>query len=104
MAAELKVLWTENSIRDLLAIKDFISLDSPERADTWILELYSSGDNLVTFPQRGRIVPEFDQENIRELIIENYRLIYRVKSSSIEILTVFEGHRQLKKKDIENKE
>ena len=103
MAAKFKVLWTENSIQDLLAIKGFISLDSSERAEAWIRELYSSGEGLATFPQRGRIVPEFDQENIRELLIENYRLVYRFNPTSIEILTVFEGHRQLKKKDIKSK-
>src|SRR5687768_9111625 len=100
MVAKIKVLWTENAIQDLLAIKEFISLDSPERAETWIGELYSAGQNLVTLPQRGRIVPEFDQENIRELLIENYRLVYRTKATTIEILTVSEGHRRLNKKDI----
>lgn len=100
MTAGLKVLWTENSIRDLLAIKEFISVDSPSRAETWIGELYSSGENLVTFPLRGRIVPEFNQENIRELLIENYRLVYRITTTSIEVLTVFEGHQRLVKKDI----
>jgi toxin ParE1/3/4 len=100
MAKELKVLWTEKSIQDLLAIKEFISMDSMDRAESWIAELYTSGENLVTFSQRGRIVPEFDQENIRELLIENYRLVYRLKPTSIEILTVFEGHRLLTNKDI----
>lgn len=100
MATELKARWTENSIQDLLVIKEFISLDSPNRAGTWIGELYTSGENLASFPQRGRIVPEFNQENIRELLIENYRLVYRVKATAIEILAVFEGHRRLNKKDI----
>jgi addiction module RelE/StbE family toxin len=100
MAAVLKVLWTENSIQDLLAIKEFISLDSTDRAEKWISELYSSGENLATFSQRGRVVPEFNQEDIRELLIENYRLVYRIKTTSVEILTVFEGHRRLTKKDI----
>lgn len=103
MANELKVFWTENSVQDLLSIKEFISLDSFERAETWVRELYFSGEDLAVFPLRGRIVPEFNRENIRELLIENYRLVYRVKATSIEILTVFEGHRQLKKKDIKNK-
>ncbi len=103
MSAELKVLWTENSIQDLLVIKDFMSLDSSERSETWIRELYYSGESLAVFPQRGRIVPEFNHENIRELLIGNYRLVYRVKPTSIENLTVFEGHRQLKKKDIKSK-
>ncbi len=100
MAAELKVRWTANSIQDLLLIKEIISLDSPERAETWIGELYTTGENLAMFFERGRIVPEFSQENIRELLIEKYRLVYRFKPSSIEILTVFEGHRRLNKKVI----
>ncbi|MBX7231737.1 MAG: hypothetical protein K1X29_06590 [Bdellovibrionales bacterium] len=52
------------------------------------------------FSKRGRVVPEFNQENLREWL-ENYRLVYRVKAASIEILTVFEGHRQIRKKDVE---
>ena len=92
----LKILWTENAIQDLLIIKEFISQDSVERAETWVLELYQAGESLVNFSVRGRIVPEFNQENLRELLIENYRLVYRITAVSIEILTVFEGHRQFK--------
>jgi toxin ParE1/3/4 len=100
MTVKFKILWTENSIQDLLSIKEFISLDSIERAEDWIGELYSSGENLANFSQRGRVVPEFNKQNIRELLIENYRLVYRINKTSIEILTVFEGHRQLNKKDL----
>lgn len=100
MSKDFKVLWTEKAIEDLLAIKEYISEDSPDRADAWILELFSSGESLVILSTRGRIVPEFRQENLRELLIENYRLVYRIKKSSIEIITVFEGHRQLNKKDL----
>lgn len=100
MGKELKVLWTENSIQDLLAIKEFISQDSPERAETWVLELYTTGENLSRFPRRSRIVPEFNQEDIRELLIENYRLVYRATPTTIEILTIFEGHRRIDKKNI----
>ena len=54
----------------------------------------------MTLPTRGRIVPEFNQENLRELLIDNYRLVYRIKMTSIEVITVFEGHRELHKKDL----
>lgn len=101
MSKDLKILWTENAIQDLHAIKDFISQDSPERAADWLQELFDRGENLSHFPKRGRVVPEFSQENLRELLIENYRLVYRVKPTSIEILTVFEGHRQIRKKGVE---
>ncbi len=97
--AKWTVLWTEKSIEDLLAIKYFISQDSAARAEEWVGELYSAGLSLASFPTRGRIVPEFNQENLRELLIDNYRLVYRIKKSVIEIVTVFESHRQLKKGD-----
>lgn len=97
MNQDRKVLWTENAIQDLEAIKSFISQDSLERATEWTLELYSAGESLAKSSHRGRIVPEFNEENIRELIIKNYRLVYRVQSKAVEILTVFEGHRLLKK-------
>ena len=100
MKKSVKTLWTENAIQDLLVIKDFISQDSPNDAEEWILKLYNAGEEIMDFPHRGRIVPEFNKEDLRELLISNYRLVYRVKNSVIEIITVFEGHRQLNKKDL----
>ncbi len=97
MNKDRRVLWTENAIQDLESIKSFIAQDSPKRAAEWVLELYNAGEGLSKLSSRGRIVLEFNQENIRELIIENYRLVYRVQSTTVEILTVFEGHRLLRK-------
>ncbi|MES2769461.1 MAG: type II toxin-antitoxin system RelE/ParE family toxin [Bdellovibrionota bacterium] len=95
-----KIVWTEKSVQDLLLIKEYISRDSFERAEAWVQELFDAGESLESLPGRGRVVPEFNKENIKELIIENYRLVYRIKKTSIEILTVFESHRKLKKSDI----
>ena len=100
MSKDFKVYWTETAITDLLSIKVYISEDSPDRAEAWILELFNSGESLVDLPTRGRIVPEFNQENLRELLIDNYRLVYRIKKTSIEVITVFEGHRKIKAKDL----
>lgn len=99
MSKGLKILWTENAIQDLLSIKAFIAQDSIDRAEEWIAELYTAGESLSHLSGRGRIVPEFSQEILRELLIENYRLVYRVNSTTVEIITVFEGHRQFKSKD-----
>lgn len=44
-------------------------------------------------PESGRIVPEFGRDDFREFIIRSYRLVYRIFSDRIEVLTVFEGHR-----------
>ncbi len=46
-------------------------------------------------PFLGRQVPEINNKTIRELLFRNYRIVYKIKSDSIEILTVFEGHKLL---------
>ncbi|MBY0386463.1 type II toxin-antitoxin system RelE/ParE family toxin [bacterium] len=99
----MKIVWTENAVQDLLSIKEYISLDSSVRAEQWILVLYNAGEDLINMPHRGRVVPEFNRDEIRELLIENYRLVYRVKAKCIEVLTVFEGHRSMDTKAINKK-
>ena len=49
----------------------------------------------------GRIVPEISNPEIRELIVEKYRIVYRVQEEDIEILTVFEGHKLLRIDELE---
>ena len=56
----------------------YISLDSPERAVTFGQFLVSNAKRLADFPELGRVVPEFDDPSIREIIVRSYRVIYRV--------------------------
>ncbi len=44
----------------------------------------------------GRVVPELDRDDIREVIVRGYRIVYLVGDASVEILSVFEGHRLLR--------
>ena len=46
-------------------------------------------------PHSGRVVPEFAQEDIREVIVGNYRIVYRIEAKDVVVLTVFEGHKLL---------
>ena len=54
----------------------------------------------MDFPQSGRIVPELDYEEIREIIHGNYRIIYQISSENIEILTVRHGRQLLSETDL----
>lgn len=63
-------------------------------------ELVALGESLRTMPHRGRRVPELPDPAIRELILRNYRLVYRVRGSAVEILTVFEAHRLFPAEDL----
>jgi toxin ParE1/3/4 len=73
-------------------IKRYIAIDNPAAAKRWIERLKSRARNALDAPFAGRVVPEFCQENIRELIEGNYRIVYQVFDKHLIILTVFEGH------------
>ncbi|HXI26027.1 MAG TPA: type II toxin-antitoxin system RelE/ParE family toxin, partial [Pyrinomonadaceae bacterium] len=68
---------------------------SEEYASSFVERIILSVDKLADFPRIGRMVPEAEQENIRELLYHNYRIIYRIKNGIIEILTVVHGRRDL---------
>ncbi|HEX8372112.1 MAG TPA: type II toxin-antitoxin system RelE/ParE family toxin [Chthoniobacterales bacterium] len=73
-----QVALSPSARRDLRDIVRYISMDSPERAVAFGQFLVSNCKRLGEFPNLGRIVPEFEEENIREIIVRSYRVIYRV--------------------------
>lgn len=90
-----KVEWTENAWDDLSKIADYISSDSPHYAAAFVAEVSSAADSLQHFAERGRKVPEFYETSIRELLIRNYRLIYKIKGQQVLILTFIHGARNI---------
>jgi len=73
-----KLIWSPASRDDLHDIVVFISHDNPERAMTFGYRLISETDKLQAFPEIGRIVPEYRNPIIREIIVRPYRIVYRV--------------------------
>ena len=96
----MKVFWTKAALRRLLEIEEYISQDNPAAAISFTDKLILLSETLSDNPEKGRIVPELSLDNIRELIHKNYRIVYLIKKHSIDILTVFEGHRLLKNEEI----
>ena len=90
-----KLIWTKPAMADLEAIYDFIAKDSEYYASSFLESLILQPEKLVDFPEMGRIVPETDQADIRELIFQNYRIIYQLDNETIIILTVIHGKREL---------
>ena len=84
-----EVRWTEQAADDLVAIRDYVRRDSPAYAQVVVQRLYFSTDQLQAFPDSGRMVPERQQPNLRELVRAPYRIVYRRHSALVEILTVF---------------
>ena len=82
-------LWTQQALADLAAIRAFINQDSPHYTSVIIARLIAATDRLVPFPESGRIVPEFADPSIREVVLKPYRIVYRlVGTNEIHILTV----------------
>ena len=98
----MKLFWTETAKQDLIAIRQYISVDNPAAAKRWIDRLRQRVRNSLHVPLSGRMVPELAREDIRELIEGNYRIVYQVLDDRIVVLTVFEGHQLLKQGKIED--
>jgi toxin ParE1/3/4 len=91
----LSILWTDSAKSDLADIGDYISKDNPRAAMTWVEKLLCAVEQAADMPLSGRVVPEFQRPELREVIRGNYRIVYCVGEERIDVLTVFEGHRRL---------
>lgn len=92
-----RLIWTDQAINDLGNIGAFIAENSEKYAKLTVKRLYEKTEILKQFPHSGRIVPEKNEENVRELIEGNYRIIYEIFSEeTIYILTVHHSARDLK--------
>lgn len=93
----VKIIWTHIAIDDLEDIFKYISKDSFLYAKRQVLKIRNCTEILKLHPKSGRIVPELNDKNIRELIEGNYRIIYRYLSvkNCIEILTIHNSYRNL---------
>ena len=90
-----EVKWTLQALDDLESICLFIGRDSPQAAAVFAQRAFRSTDPLVNFPRFGKVVPELEIENIREIILGNYRVIYRIENEQVQVLTVHHGARLL---------
>ena len=90
-----EIRWTPQAADDLETIADFIAVDSPHYARLFVSKVINAVDRLELFPERGRIVPETDNPSIREVLLGNYRIVYRYRSDVVELLTVYHGSRLL---------
>jgi toxin ParE1/3/4 len=91
----VRVRWTQRAAQDLQDIGDFIARDQPAAARRWVARLRDRARKATSAPKAGRKVPELDREDVREVFLGSYRIIYRIYPDFMDILMVFEGHRLL---------
>jgi toxin ParE1/3/4 len=88
-----QIIWSPQSLRDIESIREYISQDSPRVAELVVGRIIKAVERLNTFPASGRKVPERNDPEIREVIESPYRVVYRFRKGSVEIITVFRASR-----------
>jgi len=90
----MKVYWTQTAQGHLESIHAFIAQDSPEYAKRMVDRLTRRSQQIADFPLSGRRVPEYEMEQIREVIERPYRIIYHLSPDQINILAVIHGSQE----------
>lgn len=98
----MKAHWTNTAEGHLDAIYAFIAQDSSEYALRMVDRLTRRSQQIGDFPLSGRKVPEYEMEQIREVIEGPYRIIYRIKPDRIDVLAVIHGSQDINHLEIEH--
>ena len=90
-----KLIWSPSARLDLKNIAEFIADDNPRAAKRLVESLFNAVERLINFPESSRMVPEFDDPQLREIIRNPYRIVHRVNraSQTIEIVRVWHAAR-----------
>lgn len=90
----MRVFWTDRAKQRLRELHDYVALEAPLVAPQIVRRLVRRSRQLQVAPWSGRRVPEYDRDDIRELMDRPYRIIYLVQSDRVDVLTV-RHYRQL---------
>ncbi len=90
-----EIVWTRKALCDLKDVFDYIEKDSPYYATLTTEELLSKVQLLKLSPLLGKMVPEFDNRDLRELLNKKYRIIYKLENNTIYIVRIYHSSRLL---------
>jgi addiction module RelE/StbE family toxin len=90
----VRVLWTDAALNQLEAIRDYLWQTSPDYARRVVERLVNRSGQIAAFPRSGRMVPEYEIDEVRQVVESSYRLIYLIKEEHVEILAVIHTSRR----------
>ena len=98
MKRKYKVVFVTEAKKDIINVARYISVENPGNAFRIIKKIRSKAETLKVNPKRGRCIPElthFDYDEFRELIVDKWRIIYRIHNQEIQIVGVLDSRRDL---------
>ena len=90
----MRVVWTRPALADVLQIKEYIASDSPRYAQRVAERLFAAVERLSEYPLSGRMVPELNEQTVREVVDAPYRIVYRVRADVLAIIAAAHSARQ----------
>ncbi|MEX0608056.1 MAG: type II toxin-antitoxin system RelE/ParE family toxin [Balneolaceae bacterium] len=91
----MMIAWSKKAEKQLDQIFEYIAGGSPFYAYRTTQNIIETAENVPKQPQKGRMVPEYQREDIREVFYHPYRIIYLLSGEQIEILSVIHERRLL---------
>lgn len=88
-----EIVWAPSALADVDSIAEYIARDSADLAALFIRRLFEATDRLQKFPRSGRIIPEINDPDCREVIYGAYRIMYRIERDKVWITGVIHGAR-----------
>ena len=99
-ARRVRIVWSPLAIQRVESIALESAGDRPAAADRWVRSIFSRAKQLSAYPASGRMVPEFARPELRQLPHPPYRLIYRVETARVVLLTVRHGREEIDSTEI----
>lgn len=93
-----RIVWTVSAIDDVRGIGEFYERSSVAFARALVTDLYDAVGRLAHFPFSGRVVPELDEDAIREVLESGFRVVYEIVDEDVRVLTVIHTRQSLRKK------
>lgn len=90
----MRIFWTDAALGQLEAIREYLARTSPEYAQRTAERLVKRSEQIAAFPNSGRMVPEYEIGDVRQVVEGSYRLIYLIKEEQIEILAIIHTARK----------
>lgn len=91
------IRWSEAALLDVDEVCAYVSQKKPENAEIMADKIANAVQGLLDDPYIGRKIPEYNQEHLRERIVDGYRVLYRITPDLIEVVAIFSDRNRLPK-------
>ena len=96
----MKIIWSPIAASRLESVFEYINEENETAAYKMVNRILKKVESLSKYSLRGRMVPEASREEIREVFVGEYRIIYRIETKRLIILTIRNFRQQLPDKDL----